>query len=100
MKPINIRVRNNKIKMFDEDLVQNVELTKLNPEIQCSIQNVETAFLELDRLAIMFRTLPCLEQPKYIRRDIQRLSKYIKAESKFIKKTLTKLRKNQKKGLR
>jgi len=100
MKPINIRVRDNKIKMFDEDLVQNVELTKLNPEIQCSIQNVETAFLELDRLAIMFRTLPCLEQPKYIRRDIQRLSKYIKAESKFIKKTLTKLRKNQKKGLR
>ena len=93
MKPIDIRVRDNEIKMFDEELVQNVELTKSNPEIQCSIQNVESAFLELNKLSIMYRTLPCIEQPKYIKRDMQRLTKYIKAESRFIKKTLSSLRK-------
>ena len=92
MKPIDIRPST----QFNTDLLKNISITETNPEIQCSIQNVEVAFLELDRLSIVFRTLPCNELPKYIKRDIQRITKYIKAESKLISKELKVQRKSMK----
>jgi len=95
MKPIDIRVTNNKYSSFDKVLIANVELTKDNVAIQCSIENVETAFKELDKLNSDMRTIPCSQLPKGIKRDIGRLTKYIKAESKNIKRELKILRKGK-----
>jgi hypothetical protein len=90
MKPIDIRPST----QFNTVLLQNIELTKGDVEIECSIENVEVAFLRLKYLYELQQACP---KTKYIKRDIQRVTKYIKAECKLISKTL-KLKRKSKKG--
>jgi hypothetical protein len=81
MKPIDIRPST----QFNTKLLKNIELTKGDAEIECSIENVEVAFLRLRDLYKLKQSNP---KTKYIKRDIRRVTSYIKAECKSISKLL------------
>lgn len=96
-KPIDIRKNSN--PYFIAELIHNIELTKDNEELQYDIHNIETMFSLLNEMVRDYNTLPCSEQPKNIKSQINKLQSQIKKSAKTLSKSLKLLRKlNPKKG--
>jgi len=91
-KPINI-VKN---KWTKKSILENIEIINTSKELQCDIYNIEEMYKLLDEMCKQYRTEPCINLPKTLKRDITKIQSQIKKSVKDVKRKV-KILKNFKK---